>query len=666
MSPSQCLEPPGGRGVFCDALSEDLADGRSLDVSFATFTRLNFTSWVTKYSSGDQKPRLDSLLTQSARREGSISSRNLVRSFVEGIAASYNGNLKSMLAFCSDEFQEDKSGGIFGRLTERQVGGVPVPNPKKAFIGRSLILPGGSGEGIRICFVSCHFPITQIAAALEDPLQDPLEAAKVALAKTLRKVLRKAHQRSLTDERTIIFVQGDINSRTVLREGEVNDVLLELLEDESLQSAIQQQLEDLPAGRWREAVSHDSVHELPVTYKFSNKKVCQTGNSPARRRERAEQSPKSEDSGSDREHYLTIGDVMSKARLRADSVPDLSKVQTTKTTSTTTSKRAEGGLYKRTLATLGQEWLDNWGVAFKQKDFRSFRFPSCADRVIYWASDALYDRMSWELPRGGYEVNHSQLGSDHRPVSLEVILRISEDPIRESKTLKPARSYMTEGFLSEPEDPMSEVEEDGLESCEATPRTVASSPPAFGEARSPSRRRSESDASVFSSRIKIPEQSICLAKGQAAETLGQVDGCQVVVRLGRLLSSAERTITPNPLSHHSSTRSSFSEALEPVKSMQDRWMASQLCIKIIMVYLLSTCYFVRVPVATQRPGTTGLQLLSTFDDRRHMNTKKGVLLAALAKVGYFEMMSLPICLVRSLFSCVWLPARHSKSPVRPL
>eukprot|EP00439_Symbiodinium_sp_Y106_P013220 s2923_g1.t3 len=392
--------------------------------------------------------------------------------------------------------------------------------------------PFSQSHRIRICFVSCHFPITQIAAALEDPLQDPLEAAKIALAKTLRKVLRKAHQRSLTDERTIIFVQGDINSRTVLREGEVNDVLLELLEDESLQSAIQQQLEDLPAGRWREAVSHDSVHELPVTYKFNNKKVCQTGNSPARRRaERAEQSPKSEESGSDREHYLTIGDVMSKARLRADSVPDLSKVQTTKTTSTTTSKRTEGGLYKRTLATLGQEWLDNWGVvwslvvhietprwlssfgkpshraqAFKQKDFRSFRFPSCADRVIYWASDALYDRMSWELPRGGYEVNHSQLGSDHRPVSLEVILRISEDPIRESKTLKPARSYMTEGFLSEPEDPWSEVEEDGLESCEATPRTVASSPPAFGEARSPSRRRSESDASVFSSRYPGSDQ----------------------------------------------------------------------------------------------------------------------------------------------------------------
>ena len=121
------------------------------------------------------------------------------------------------------------------------------------------------------------------------------------------------------------------------------------------------------------------------------------------------------------------------------------------------------------------------------------------------------------------------------------------------------------------------------------------------------------DRSFGLPRIKIPEQSICLAKGQAAETLGQVDGCQVVVRLGRLLRSAERTITPNPLTHNSSTRSSLSAALEPVKSMQNRWTASQLFIKITMEYVLSTRYFARVPVATHRPGTTGLQLYMVAD-----------------------------------------------------
>ena len=63
-------------------------------------------------------------------------------------------------------------------------------------------------------------------------------------------------------------------------------------------------------------------------------------------------------------------------------------------------------------------------IAFNKKDFRAFRFPSCADRIVYWAPDTLAGRISWELPRGGYEVNHAQLGSDHRSVSLEAVLRV--------------------------------------------------------------------------------------------------------------------------------------------------------------------------------------------------------------------------------------------------
>ena len=31
------------------------------------------------------------------------------------------------------------------------------------------------------------------------------------------------------------------------------------------------------------------------------------------------------------------------------------------------------------------------------------RFPAAADRVICWASDELFDHLSLELPRGGYE-----------------------------------------------------------------------------------------------------------------------------------------------------------------------------------------------------------------------------------------------------------------------
>ncbi|CAJ1343622.1 unnamed protein product [Effrenium voratum] len=451
------LQGPGGRGKFQDALGERFVDGLAPDVSFATFveTRLNFREWIEQYMAKRSSSRLDSLVAQSARREGKKSNRNLMLSLMEGIAATYNGNLKSMLAFCSKDFVEDSSGGLFGRLNEPRLGGM-VPNPKKAFIGRSLVLQGEAGRGIRLSFVGTHFPISQVAAALEDPSKDPLEGAKIALAKTLRKVLKKASLRKLTDEKTIIFLQGDINSRTVLRGSEVNDALLEVLEDESLQSAMQAELE-LPPGRWREVVPHHSVNDLPVTYKFNAEKSCQTGNSPVR-------------SGSnDPEHYLTIGDVMSKAC------------------------GFQHGLYKRTLASLG-EWLDTWGVAFKQHDFRSFRFPACADRVIYWASDELHDYLSLELPRGGYEVNHGQLGSDHRPVSLEVVMKLYSSKIRHSTHLKPARSFMGEGYLSEAEDLASEEDPDDL--YEATPKTVASSPPAFGKAASLSSRRLFADGAA--------------------------------------------------------------------------------------------------------------------------------------------------------------------------
>ncbi|CAK8996358.1 unnamed protein product [Durusdinium trenchii] len=466
------LQGPGGRGDFA-SFTDGLADGSACDVSFATFveTRLNFTEWVQQYRARSAS-KLDSLLAQSARRECFKSNTNVMLSFVEGLAASYNGNLKSLHAFASKVLEEDREAGLFGRLVERRVAGLAVPNPKKAFIGRTLTPK--APEGVRLCLVGAHFPISQVAAALEDPEKDHLEGAKRAMASVLRSVLRKANQRNLTDDRTIIFVQGDINSRTVLRGPEVKDALQEVLNDDSFQHAIQKDL-DLPPGRWREVVPHESAHDLPVTYKFRDKTACQTGNSP---------SPKGKGASGGSEHYLTIGDVISKARLRSASAPDLRKAPT----SGRRPKETEN-FYKRTLQTLGQEWLDRWGVAFKHNDFRSFRFPAAADRVICWASDELFDHLSLELPRGGYEVNHSQLGSDHRPVSLEVILRLWPEKVNFTPPLKPARTF-TEGALSEPEDPMSEAEEDDdLDSCEGSPRTVASSLPAFAQIHSLSRRQ---------------------------------------------------------------------------------------------------------------------------------------------------------------------------------
>ncbi|CAE8604652.1 unnamed protein product, partial [Polarella glacialis] len=42
------------------------------------------------------------------------------------------------------------------------------------------------------------------------------------------------------------------------------------------------------------------------------------------------------------------------------------------------------------------------------------------------APDELHERMSWDILQGGYSVNHGQLGSDHKPVCLEAVLRIAK------------------------------------------------------------------------------------------------------------------------------------------------------------------------------------------------------------------------------------------------
>ena len=57
----------------------------------------------------------------------------------------------------------------------------------QAFIGRSLER-AGDHESLRMCLVGAHFPISQLAAALEESEKEPLEQAKLAMGKTLRTV----------------------------------------------------------------------------------------------------------------------------------------------------------------------------------------------------------------------------------------------------------------------------------------------------------------------------------------------------------------------------------------------------------------------------------------------------------------------------------------------
>merc|ERR1719235_1800168 len=79
--------------------------------------------------------------------------------------------------------------------------------------------------------------------------------------------------------------------------------------------------------------------------------------------------------------------------------------------------------YRAVLENLG-EMRDEWGLFFEPRNTKIYHFPSAADRVIYWAPDTLAARMEWHVPNGSYEMNNAQMGSDHKPVFLEAVLRV--------------------------------------------------------------------------------------------------------------------------------------------------------------------------------------------------------------------------------------------------
>jgi len=520
------LQGPGGRGLFESAMREPFSDGRAVDIFHTTLveTRLSIGDWVEEYRKRNRNHRLNALIAQNARREGAQKTGSRMRRVAERIGASYNGNLKSLLAFSTEDFEQDTQAGLFGRLTEAKIGGIPVPNPKKAFMGKVLqALPhnGCSDPGIRFCFISAHFPMARLAAAMEKAPSDDrdvLTECKICYAKTLRKILYKACNRGLIDNKTVLVVQGDLNSRTVLENGEARDVLLEVLNDENMQAALVHEL-PIPIGQWHEPVEFDACEELPVTYKFHEQggggnegltlgqilldadvdEVFRTMSEPPsppspappkrrpsffRRSQSAglEEKKESEEKkdvrrsrsfgfeekktaeeqksveGDDawprrnRKSVISAADSVSSTGTKKDSVTSsagvsIASLNNSESTSggavvrtvSTASKIARrtnrfstygnmapyNGVYMRTMANLGEEKLEELGVAFKKESFRPYRFPSSTDRVIYWAPDSLDERLSWRFPQGGYEVNYSQLGSDHRPVALEAVLCVA-------------------------------------------------------------------------------------------------------------------------------------------------------------------------------------------------------------------------------------------------
>jgi len=374
----------GAHGPLREELAEPFACG-TVDLAFISLVETRVAlSELSKLYGNPFGATLDKLIVMNACKEGARSTEWMVRGWLDGLAEKYNGNLKSVVAFNDRRFQEDTDARLFGRMTEVKVAGVPVPNPKKAFMGRTFVV---ANERYRFSFIVAHLPVFDIAAALERTDGDPLQVCKEALARRLRKILRAAYEQGVADDRTAIFVQGDLNSRTCLRGEQTEDVLLSVLNDRSLQATIQHGV-GVPQGRWFEVVEHDVAASLPVTYKFHEQVGQDFCDSSA---------PKS----------LTIGEVVETGRRSC------------------VFDRLASDAYRRTLEAIPAERLNGWGLAYSEGDFRPFRFPSATDRVICWAPLELADRMSFSFPRTGYEVVHLQGGSDHRPVSLDVVVKVA-------------------------------------------------------------------------------------------------------------------------------------------------------------------------------------------------------------------------------------------------
>ncbi|CAE7239203.1 unnamed protein product [Symbiodinium natans] len=392
----------GNGGGFESWVQEPLADGSPVDVVFATLseTRLQLGPWVRDYRT-QPSHTLDVATYQNSLKEADKKNELPWTSILDGMAEKYNGNLKTLLLFSRSRFRRDPDSlPLFGRLPDKRVAGLALPNPKKAFMGRSLL---SRHQELHFCFAGAHFPISDIAAALEDAKKDNLEEAKFLMARTLRKVLRKAHRAGLLDDGTLLILQGDLNSRTVLPSaGHQLDVLSEVLADKSLQAAIQAGMPFLD-GEWFEPSTSDPL-ELPVTYKFS----------------------------------FDVGETF----LKGDSSLTLKSVLDAASAVELSPKSPSSERYHATLCSLPAQRLKDWGLDFKEGSFRPFRFPASADRLLVWAPRKLARRLRWHFPKGGYEVLHTQGGSDHRPVILEATLTVASSMPEASETSLPDPSLL--------------------------------------------------------------------------------------------------------------------------------------------------------------------------------------------------------------------------------
>eukprot|EP00439_Symbiodinium_sp_Y106_P008555 s3440_g1.t1 len=368
-------------GMFAQFLEQPFSDGAPVDLAFVALTEARFKmrGFVEEQlEAWHRKPPasgLDTLVHRDALRKKTTSIYNPFSWCRKKLVQRVVGNVKTVLGFRQELFQVEQG--------ETRLDGAFTLNPEKALLGSSIVR---RGDGLRLCFFGTHFPMRRLQMVLTSSLEasEKLMAAKIEYARVLREVLCKVMAWELTKHNTVIFVQGDLNSRTVFDDHEsggsqAKDVLLEVLNDASLMAAIASDLR-LPHGRWHEVVPFSGVNEMPVTYKV-DPKMCIA-------------------------KKVTVGDILNRVHDPAQPAPHSSR-----------------GDPARQLASVHRrEFGNEWGLKKDPAKVKPTHFPAFTERVIYWAPDSLACQMSFVLPDGGYETVGHIDGSDHRPVLLEALM----------------------------------------------------------------------------------------------------------------------------------------------------------------------------------------------------------------------------------------------------
>ncbi|CAE7390313.1 unnamed protein product, partial [Symbiodinium necroappetens] len=240
-------------GMFAQFLEQPFSDGAPVDLAFVALTEARFKmrGFVEEQlEAWHRKPPasgLDTLVHRDALRKKTTSIYNPFSWCRKKLVQRVVGNVKTVLGFRQELFQVEQG--------ETRLDGAFTLNPEKALLGSSIVR---RGDGLRLCFFGTHFPMRRLQMVLTSSLEasEKLMAAKIEYARVLREVLCKVMAWELTKQNTVIFVQGDLNSRTVFDDHEsggsqAKDVLLEVLNDASLMAAISSDLR-LPHGRWHE------------------------------------------------------------------------------------------------------------------------------------------------------------------------------------------------------------------------------------------------------------------------------------------------------------------------------------------------------------------------------------------------------------------------------